>query len=224
MHWRKKVQYPVTHCPFEAPLLVQMEIRSNSCGFNGRGWALRVLYCKHQFEWTDCPDACLWSFERFTKATNPNKIPTCTFSCLHTCLHLSHANIWVFPSQFHFRVQTTCQSNYSTGGNLGRGEETEERVPSLEEEKGGMFHWCGRRVEGRDSCKDECRIKTSMSHWWHEQRLLRTQGTMRMKRRNMMGVGGCTTPSITMFPQKVMTCSIHPVGGSQILTGFPFLW
>lgn len=89
-----------------------------------------------------------------------------------------------FISEFRHVKATTVLEAILNGG-----EETEERVPSLEEEKGGMFHWYGRREEGRDSCKNECRIKTSMPHWWHEQRLLRTQGATRMKRRDMGGEG-----------------------------------
>lgn len=66
------------------------------------------------------------------------------------------------------------QGNRRTGPTFGGG--------------GGMFHWCGRRVEGRDSCKNKCRIKNQyvpLMIWrlpTAVDKLLGTQGTTRMKR------------------------------------------
>lgn len=79
-------------------------------------------------------------------------IPTCTFSCLHAHMRLGDANIWVFPSHFHFWGQTTFQSNYSTEDNLEQG--ARKRKNKVHIQGRGTFLWYGGRVEGRDSCND----------------------------------------------------------------------
>lgn len=195
MHWTKKWKFlsHATHL-YHHPLLKRkfVVIHAPSVG-NAEPWKPSTVNTTLNASTLLVP-ACD-PFERFTEATYPNIIPTCTFSCLHARVHLGDENIWVFPSHFHFSVQT-CQSKYWRQFRA-RGKETEERGPPLAE--GGMFHWYGRREEGKDSCKNECRIKNQyvpLMIWplpTAVDKLLRTQGTRRMKRRD---TGGCTTPSI----------------------------